>query len=478
MNLENDIDMKVIKNYLYNASYQVFILLVPLITTPYLARVLGPEGVGINSFTNSVIQYFILFGSIGVNLYGNRQVAFVRDDKERLSKTFYEIFLMRVVTIIFVYLIFITFVTLTTSYRTYYLAQSISIIAAAFDISWFFMGVENFTVTVLRNFIVKILTLISIFVLVKSYKDLTIYILILSLSLLIGNLTLFPSLKRYIEWPGNGRLHIWKHLLPSLVLFIPQVATQIYLVLNKTMLGLMVSVQSSGYFDQSDKVIKMVLAIVTATGTVMLPHVANAFAKGKYKQTKEYLYSSFSFVTAISIPMTFGLAAIAPKFVPLFFTSKFNSVIPIMIIESVVIVLIAWSNVIGTQYLLPTNQTKLYTNSVILGAVVNLVANIPLISSYGAIGSAIATVLSELSVTFYQLIVVRKQINYKELFNETIKYCCAGVVMFIIISVLDRLLVITWMNLGVEVLIGMVIYILMLILLKVKILYRIIKFLE
>lgn len=465
--------MKVIKNYLYNASYQVFILLVPLITTPYLARVLGPKGVGINSFTNSIIQYFILLGSIGVNLYGNRQVAFVRDDKEKLSQTFYEIFFMRLTTILFACFAFEVFILFIGKYQIYYLAQSVSIIAAAFDISWFFMGVENFAITVLRNFIVKIVTLISIFVFVKSYSDLTMYILILSLSLLIGNLTLFPGLRRYVEMPRLASLNIWRHLLPSLMLFIPQIATQIYLVLNKTMLGLMTSVQASGYFDQSDKMIKMILAVVTATGTVMLPHVANAFVRGEHKKTKEYLYTSFSFVTAISVPMTFGLAAVTPKFVPLFFTNKFSSVIPVMMIESVVILLIAWSNAIGTQYLLPTQQTSSYTFSVVLGAIVNLVANIPLILFYGAIGASIATVLSEFSVTFYQLAIIRGQIDYRSLFVDTFKYLFAGFIMFVVVIFFDRLFIISWVALICEIIIGFVVYVLVLFVLRVKIIYQV-----
>lgn len=464
--------MKVIKNYLYNASYQVFILIIPLITTPYLARVLGPKGVGINSFTNSIVQYFILFGSIGVNLYGNRQVAFVRDDFQKLSNTFYEIFFMKLTTILISCFAFEVFIVFVNEYRVYYLAQFISLVAAAFDISWFFMGVEDFAVTVLRNFIVKIITLISIFIFVKSYNDLYIYILILSLSLLIGNLTLFPSLTKYVKRPKLSSLNIWKHLIPSLILFVPQIATQVYLVLNKTMLGVMNSVQSSGYFDQSDKMVKMILAVVTATGTVMLPHVANAFAKGNSDKTKEYLYSSFSFVTAMSVPMTFGLAAVAPKFVPLFFTNKFISVIPIMIIESFIILLIAWSNAIGTQYLLPTQQTKKYTMSVILGAIINLVANIPLILLYGAIGAAIATVLSELFVTVYQLIVIKYQIEYRKLFKDIFKYLLSGITMFVMVSFLNKLWPVTWFALILEVIIGSIIYLLMLFIFKVQIIYR------
>lgn len=460
--------MRVIKNYLYNAFYQLFILLVPLITTPYLARVLGPTGVGINSYTNSIIQYFILFGSIGVSLYGNRQVAFVRDDRNKLTQVFYEIFFMRLITIMLAFITFLIFLQCTNKYHVYYWAQSVSLIAAALDISWFFMGVENFAVTVLKNFIVKIITLISIFIFVKSYNDLNLYILILSLSTLFGNLTLFPNLRKYIGKPILKKLNILRHIWPSTVLFIPQIAIQIYLILNKTMLGLMSSVQAAGYFDQSDKMIKMVLAIVTATGTVMLPHVANAFANGKIEKTKSYLYKSFSFVTALSVPMTFGLIAVTRKFVPLFFTTRFMSVIPVMTVESVVILLIAWSNAIGTQYLLPTQQTHLYTTSVIIGAIVNLIMNIPLISVWGAVGASIATVLSELSVTVFQLVSIRKQVNYKILFTDTGKYLLAGVCMFVPIKILDMNSPKTWLMIILEVISGILIYLLCLILFRVK----------
>lgn len=461
--------MQVVKNYLYNASYQVFVLLIPLITTPYLARVLGPTGVGINAYTNSIIQYFILFGSIGVNLYGNRQIAFVRDNKDKMTKTFYEIFLMRIMTIVLAYAAFLIFLMTTGSYHVYYLAQSVSIIAAAFDISWFFMGVENFGVTVLRNFVVKIVTLISIFTFVKSLDDLNIYIMILSLSLLIGNMTLFPNLKRYIGKAKFKNLRIWQHLKPSMVLFVPQIATQIYLVVNKTMLGSMTSVQSAGYFDQSDKMIKMILAVATATGTVMLPHVANAFMKGEVEKTKQFLYNSFSFVTALSVPMMFGIAAVARKFVPLFFTDKFLAVTPLMMIESVVILLIAWSNALGTQYLLPTNQNGAFTRSVVFGAVVNIIVNIPFIMFWGALGATMSTVLSELAVTGYQLYVLRHQISYRSLFKDTEKYLLAGIIMFLVVFVLDGKLVNNWTTLIIEVFIGIAIYAFLLIITKAKI---------
>ncbi|WP_413628144.1 polysaccharide biosynthesis C-terminal domain-containing protein [Fructilactobacillus vespulae] len=458
--------MKVIKNYLYNASYQIFVLLIPLLTTPYLARVLGPKGVGINAFTNANIQYFIIFGSIGVAIYGNRQIAYVRDNKEKLTNTFYEIFFMKLVTIIVSYLAFFLFLSLVGHYQNYYLAQSLSVIAAAFDITWFFQGVENFAVTVLRNFIVKIITLISIFTFVKSYDDLSVYILILSLSLLAGNLTLFPSLRRYINLPNWKNINIFKHFKPALVLFIPEIATQIYLIVNKTMLGIMSSVTASGYFEQSDKIVKMSLAVVTATGLVMLPHVSNAFKKGEVEKVKGYLYTSFEFVTAVAVPLTFGIAAISHTLVPLFLTSKFSPVISLMMVESVVIILIGWSNAIGVQYLVPTGQNKAYNYSVILGAIVNIIINVPFILLWGALGTVFATVISEMAVTGYQMYSVRNQIDMNKLFYGYFKYLFAGLLMFIAVFSLNIYLSETWLILTIEIMVGVLIYGLALLALK------------
>ncbi|WP_418611259.1 polysaccharide biosynthesis C-terminal domain-containing protein [Levilactobacillus brevis] len=461
--------MQILKNYLYNIFYQIFILLVPIVTTPYLARVIGPTGVGINSYTSATIQYFILFGSIGINLYGNRQVAFVRNNRELLTQTFYEIYILRIISITLAYLAFLIFLLFTSRFQVYYWAQSVSLIAAAFDISWFFMGVENFAVTVLRNFIVKIITVISILTLVRSHSDLTLYIFILSISLLIGNLTLFPNLKSYIGKPNLKSMNIFHHIRPAVILLIPQIATQIYLVLNKSMIGLISSVRAAGYFDQSDKIVKITLAIVTATGTVMLPHVANAFANGEYQKTKNYLYKSFSFVSAMSIPMFFGLLAIADKFIPLFLTAKFNEVIPIIMIESVVIWLIAWSNAIGTQYLLPTNQSKAYSISVILGAAINLLCNIPLIVLWGALGASIATVISEATVTSYQLWAIRRQVDFHKLFFETYKYFLSGLLMFIVVIYINKLLPPSWLILIVEITIGIIVYVISLFILRASI---------
>lgn len=450
--------MKIIKNYLYNVFYQVFVLLVPLITMPYIARVLGPTGVGINSFTNSNTQYFILIGSIGVSLYGNRQIAYYRDDKAKTSQIFWEVFLMRMITILVALAAFFIFLGFEKSYHQAYLMQAILIVAAAFDISWFFMGFENFKVTVLRNIIVKLISLACIFIFVRGKGDLTLYIAVLSISQLIGNITLFPYLKRYINLPNWRELKIWRHFKPSLVLFVPQIATQVYLILNKTMVGKMVSVEAAGFYDNSDKIVKMVLAIVTATGTVMLPRVANTFAKGDHEQVKKYLYQSFDFVSAISIPMMFGMAAIAPKFATMFFGQAFDAVGPLMMVESLVILFIAWSNVLGVQYLMPTGHNKDFTVSVTIGAVVNIILNIPMILWLGTLGAMISTVLSELSVTSYQLYIVKDDLNLREMLQEFWKYLLSGLIMFVVVLTMNLKLSFNMTQLIIQAVIGIIIY--------------------
>lgn len=453
--------MKLIKNYLYNAFYQVFVLFVPLITMPYVSRTLGASGAGINAFTNSNTQYFVLIATLGVTLYGNRQTAYTRDDSKKLSQTFWEIFIMQIITTIISLASFYLFVFFSGNYKAEYLAQSILIVSVAFDISWFFMGLEKFKLTVTRNFIIKFASLFLIFTFVKNEGDLLKYIIILSLSQLLGNLSLFPYLKHYVQkiyFP----IHLMQHLKVSLVFFVPQIAITFYTILNKVLVGKIVSVEASGYFDYSDKIVKVILAIVTATGTVMLPRVSNTFAKGNFKKVEKYLYLTFSCVSMISFPMMFGLAAIATKFVPFFFGREFLPVLPLMMMESVVIVIIAWENVLGGQYLIPIGRNTSYNIAIILGAVFSILFSIPLIKSLGTMGAIVATTFSEVTVLLYELFCIKDNIILKVLFRETWKFFVSGLIMFLVVYYLNLLWSLNVFSMIAEILIGIVIYLIML----------------
>ena len=317
--------MKVIKNYLYNVVYQILVLLVPLITVPYVSRVLGPDLVGINSYTNSWMTFFLLIGQMGIALYGNREVAYHRENPIERSQIFFGIELLQVMTIMIALITYLIAVFLfSTTFKEYFLLQSLWIIAAGVDVSWYFMGMENFQRIVFRNMLVKLASVVLIFLLIKGHNDLGKYIALLGLSNLVGNLTLWPYLRDEIKWVPIRTWHPFKHFYPALLLFIPTITTQVYQVVNRLMLGRMSTQNQLGQFQNADQIIKVVLAIATASGQVMLPHIANKFSKGDIKGIRESLYNSFDFITAIAMPMMFGVMAIAEPFAPWFLGSEFN----------------------------------------------------------------------------------------------------------------------------------------------------------
>ena len=462
--------MKVVKNYLYNVGYQVLAIIVPLITSAYVSRVLRPAGVGANAFTNSIIQYFILFASMGIGYYGNRQIAYVREDHKKMAKTFWEIQIVKTIMTLLSFIVFEIFMIFYTRQADYMWAQSINLIAVAFDISWFYEGIENFKVTVLKNSFVKIVSMIAIFVFIKNSSDVTLYIIVLAVSTLLGNLTLWLDIRRDLPKVDYKTLNPWQHFLPMAELFVPQITTQVYVQLNKTMLGGMVNETASGYYQYSDNLVKLILALVTATGTVMLPHVANAVSKGDMKKVNQMLYSSFDFVSALSYPMMFGLAAISLTLAPKYYGSGYEPVGLAMMIESIVILVIAWSNALGVQYLLPIHHQRDFTISVTVGAVVNIILNIPLIRTWGLYGAMWSTVISEISVTLYQLWAVRGLLSYRKLFSNSWKYLISGIIMFIPVFWMNPNLKDSLLMMGLEIIAGVIIYSLLIIILKAPIL--------
>ena len=465
--------MRVVKNYLYNVGYQVLAIIVPLITSYYVSRVLSPEGVGANAFTNSIIQYFMLLANIGIGYYGNREIAYVRDNKQKMAATFWEIQIVKTVMTVVAYLSFVVFMAFYSGNKTYMWAQSINLIAVAFDISWLYQGLEDFKRTVLRNTFVKIISMIAIFIFIKSPKDVALYIIVLALSTLLGNLTLWPhAVNNYGHVDRSTKLNPWRHFVPTVTMFVPQIATQLYVQLNRTMLGLMVDQKASGFYQYSDNLVKLILAFVTATGTVMLPHVANAFAQHDMEKVHKMLYKSFDFVSALAYPMMFGIAGVSMTLAPLYYSSKYAPVGPAMLIESIVILMIGWSNVIGTQYLLPVNRVKDFTTSVTIGAVVNIIMNFPLIHLWGLNGAMWSTVLSEISVTAYQLFVVRKSLDIRKIFTGSWKYLLSGIVMFVPVFWLNTHMKASWLWMLVEIIVGIVVYGVMIILLKPPVVYQ------
>ena len=419
------------RNYIYNMIYQVLILVLPLVTTPYLSRVLGAEGIGIYGYTYAVVTYFILFGSLGVAMYGQREIAYAQENIEARKKTFIEIVLFRFVTIAIATVFYYFFFIKGAEYQIYYQILLLELIAAAFDISWFFQGMEEFKRTVTRNVLVRICSVSLVFILVKTKEDLAKFTLIYSLADLIGNLSLWLYVPKYVKGVKVKNINAFRHLPQIILLFIPQIANQIYKILDTTMIGALVADKAeTGYYEQGQKVIRLLLTVVTSLGVVMVPRMASTFMSGDNEKIKDYLKMSFRFVFFLAFPIMFGITSIAESFVPVFFGEGYDKVVILISIISPILLLMGMANVLGTQYLLPTKRQKEYTISVVIGLIVNFILNYILIKQYASIGASIATVISELVVVVIQYQYIKKDIKFKTLLNLAWKYLVAGLTMF------------------------------------------------
>ena len=452
------------KNYLYNAFYQIFRVIAPLLTTPYVSRVLSTESIGIYGFTISIVTYFILIGSLGIDLYGQREIAFARDNIRKRSEVFWSLFLLKFITMSIASVIFFLLFARTGDLAIFYRILMLEILASFLDIAWLFQGLEEFKKTAVRNIIVKLLSVVLIFCFVKTANDLWIYLLIYCLATLFGSLTLWPSVRKYIEKPK--RIVIKPHLKPVLILFLPQIAVQVYTVLDKSMLGWLSDMDQVGYYEQVQKIVKVFLAFITALGTVMMPRIASHFVAGETDKIREFLQKAFRFVFFVASPILMGIIAISPRFVPLFLGGDYADAVPIMQIISVIILLIGLSNVSGIQFLLPTKRQKEYTISILAGTFVNVLLNLLFIPFWKGNGAAIATVVAELAVTMVQLFFIRKEFSILQILRYGIKYLVMALIMYVICILVDPVLPAGWLGLTIECLIGAAVYVLLLVITK------------
>lgn len=451
--------MSVKKNFIYNLSYQILIMILPLITTPYISRVIGAEGVGIQSYTYSIVNYFVLFAMLGINNHGNRSVAMVRNDKEKLSRTFISIYTIQaIMSILMIILYSLYIIFISKDYKIIFIIQLIYIIGALFDINWFFFGMEQFKITVVRNTIVKLISVFSIFLFVKDSNDLYLYSLILALGVLISQLILWKFLIRYIKFTKVKLYEIKENIKPILILFIPVIAISIYKIMDKIMLGSISNVIQVGFYENSERIIGIPIGIITALGTVMLPKMSNLLSNGDEEKSKKYIAMSLRFAMFIAFGAMFGLIGVSKVIIPIFLGDKFIECVDIVSMLSITLIFIAWANVIRTQLLIPRKKDKVYIISTFIGAIVNLVINIVLISRLGAVGAAIGTIFAEAVVCIYQTIMIRKEINVKEYLISNIFFAIPGFIMLIIINIIGDILGNSLLSGIIQIVIGGVIY--------------------
>lgn len=486
------------KNYIFNLIYQVFVLIVPLITAPYISRILSAEGIGQYSFTNSLQSYFTIIAALGFGYYAQRLIAFHQNNKDEQSKIFWEIIIVRSFSVGFAVILnlILYFTGVYQEYSQLMLWWTLNIVAIGFDITFLLQGNEDFGKIVGRNVIIKIISVILIFTLVKKQSDVWLYVILTSCASLLGNLSLWFYLPKYINKVNKKELKPLRHFWPTIRLFIPTIATSVYTILDKTLIGLLIqdtyTVQETqiingvetvvevvkkysdlenGYYEQSEKIVKMCMAVMTALGTVMIPRNSKLYKEGKNEELKKNFYFAINFVWTIGIPMMFGLAAVSSNIIPWFLGDGYDKCIMLMQIFTPLIIFIGLSNVFGLQYLIPTGRDKKFTIGILAGTISNLALNCILIPFFWSNGAVIASLVAEFLVTFTMYLLIRKEVALKEMLKTAVKPLIAGVIMFALVYFLSTKFSPSILHTLVLVAIGAVTYFILLLVMKEKLLY-------
>lgn len=429
------------RNFLWNASYQLLLVLAPLVTTPYLSRVLGPERVGVYSYTYSITNYFVLFATLGMANYGVRVIAAAGSDRAKRSRSFWSAYFSQAVVCIPVTILYVAYALLEPEGGFIIaLVWGMWVVSAILDVSWLFFGVEDFRFPTERSFVTKLASVLAIFLFVQAPDDLWVYCAAIAGSFLASQVIMWPFVGRHVDWVRPTWAEIRAHFGPNLRLFAPVVAISLYTSLDKIMLGAISGMEQAGYYEYSEKISKMPMAVITALGTVMLPRMTAALSEGRVEQARSLLGESMWAMQAAAMAMAFGIGAVAPEFAVVFFGPGYEPCAHIMPVVAAVIPIISASNVIGVQYMLPTFSDGAYTLSVCAGAVVNVSLNLILLKPFGAVGAAVATVCAEIAVLAYQCWVVRNDLPLWTYLKSALPFFGIGCIMVACVRIVARCL--------------------------------------
>lgn len=441
--------MKVIKNYLYNLSYQILTIILPIITVPYVTRIFTSEDLGNYGFYNSIVSYFSLFAMLGIGLYGTKQIASARD----VNSTFWNIYAIQLIaSLISIFVYVIAILCIPTMSGIIPLILFISLFSKIIDISWLFSGKEDFKKITIRNTVVKVVGVISIFTFIKNSEDLYLYIFLIVVFDFLGQVVMWVPAKKFIKRPSFNMKIMKKNLHPIVLLFLPQVAISLYVVLDRTLLGLLGSYSDVGIYEQGQKLTSIIYKIVSSLGVVMLPRVANLLSERKEKEAQNMVKFSFILYNLIIFPMIFGLIAVNEVFVKLFLGKDFQDVKYVLYITTINIMLVGWTNILGHQVLVVRNKNKEFMLSTTIPAFISVAVNIAVIPIFGYIGASITAVIVELLAFTIQWYYSRNIINKNLLFNKDLaKIILSSLVMFGAVMMCK-------MTLGFDGIVGLVIY--------------------
>ncbi len=393
----------VVKNYMLQVVYQILVMILPLITSPYVSRVLGADGIGTYTYTYSIVFYFTIVAKLGIQVYGTRKISAVRDDPKKLSKAFCDLYAIHFIIGVLALAAYFTFVSWSADeLKIIFMVQAFHILAEILNINWLYFGLEKFKITVTCNAIIKILSAIAIFLFVQDRGDVLSYALILTLGLVFSEAFLWIPLRKYVAFVKPSLKDYRLHLKSMIVLFIPFIAISIYKIMGITILGKMCNEAQVGFFDNSEKIITLALGFISSLGTVMMPRMVSVLSQGNADQYDSYLRKSRDFMLIFSYAMCFGIIGISEVFPIIFWGADFAACSPLLCGLAISMPFIAVANVTRTQYLIPHNKDRQFVLAVCSGAVVNVLIVYFAILHFKAVGAVIGVTVSEIVVCLVQ----------------------------------------------------------------------------
>lgn len=365
-------------NYIFTIANKFVSLFVPILVTPYLSRILGPDGNGLISYIYSYASYFIIFANLGIETYGQRIIAINRNDPDKLKKIFLEILILRtVLTLIAVGVYGAIFLrNIYSDDFIIYLIFAANIITVPIDFTWYYQGIEKFKLLSAVNILSRVVYVALAYIFIKTKDDLELAALIHVINMImpcvLSSLFAFRNVKGKIR----EKIRPFSHLKECLIYFIPAVAIQIYTVLDKTMIGLITQSNfENGYYEQADKIAKLAITIVTTINVIMRVRISYLYAQNREDEIKNLIMKTANLMYLLALPMMFGIIAVANCFVPVYLGDGYDKCKILIYVLSPVILVIGTSNLIGTHYYTPFNKQRTSNKFLIIGSIVNFALN-------------------------------------------------------------------------------------------------------
>ena len=400
-------------NFVMNAILTMSQFLFPLITFPYISRILLPTGTGKVSFATSVVSYFALFAQLGIPTYGIRACAKVRDDRKALERTVQELFLINLIMSILAYIVLflaIAFVPRMRQEKALFLIVGLTILFNAIGMEWLYKALEQYTYITVRSIIFKLIAVVAMFVLVHEQKDYVIYGGISILAASASNVFNFFHAHKYVSIKPVGSYNFRQHLKPIVIFFAMSCAATIYTNLDTVMLGFMTSDAEVGYYNAAVKIKSILVSVVTSLGVVLLPRASYYVEQKLMDEFYRITQKAINFVFLIAVPLTVYFILFAKEGIFFLSGSEYaSSILPMQVIMLTVF-FIGLTNIMGIQMLIPLGKEKMVLYSEIAGAIADLILNTLLIPIMASTGAAIGTVVAEGVVFAVQFWALRKEV--------------------------------------------------------------------